>query len=255
MTKKPFMNFTVDHMTMLLHPKLYTLSYAVFRIIFGTTPDDLLYEKKRAGKNGAKDVSMTYATRVGEWQPRGDKDPLNTIFAIVQPSEPEGTPSHVRQMLDGHENVAHLQHVALRTPDLIAFHKHCVERGVQFVTPILKDDHENLIQVFSGEWFLPGGKPSGFFFEFLQRDPSDNELAQIQKANKQSWFRDETFLGLYDEKEREYQSGKVLSFLSPELFNAIMEKIGHKQVFEITEQDLNEVEQLMLDMTAKANKA
>lgn len=252
MTKKPFMNFTVDHMTMLLHPKLYTLSYAIFRIIFGTTPDDLLYEKKRPGKDGAKDVSMTYATRVGEWQPR-DKDPLNTIFAIVQPSEPAGTPSHVRDMLDGHENVAHLQHVALRTPDLIAFHKHCVERGVQFVTPILKDEAENLIQVFSGEWFLPGGKSSGFFFEFLQRDPSDSELAQIQRANKQSWFRDETFLGLYDEKEREYRSGNILSFLSTDLFNAILEKIGHKQVFEITEDDLQEVEKLMLDMTAKAH--
>jgi hypothetical protein len=253
MAQKPaFMNFAVDHMTMLLHPKLYTLSYAVFRIIFGTTPDDLLYEKKRAGKNGEKDVSMTYATRVGSWTPK-EKDPLHTIFAIVQPSEPANQPSHVRQMLDGHENVAHLQHVALRTPDLISFHKHCVERGVQFVTPILKDDHENLIQVFSGEWFLPGSKPSGFFFEFLQRDPSNDELATIQKANKQSWFRDETFLGLYDEKEREYQSGNVLSFLSAELFNAIMEKIGHKQVFEITETDLKDVEQLMLTMTAKKN--
>ncbi len=71
-------------------------------------------KKKRAGKNGAKDVSMTYATRVGEWQEK-EKDPLATIFALVQPSEPANEPSHVRQMLDGHSNVAHLQHVALRT--------------------------------------------------------------------------------------------------------------------------------------------
>lgn len=253
MKKQPFMNFAVDHMTMLLHPKLYTLSYAVFRIIFGTTPDDLLYEKKRKGVDGAKDISMTYATRVGEWASKEGQEPLNTIFAIVQPSEPAGTPSHVRDMLDGHENVAHLQHVALRTPDLIAFHKHCVERGVQFVTPILKDDHENLIQVFSGEWFLPGGKSSGFFFEFLQRDPSDNELAQLQKSNKQSWFRDETFLGLYDEKEREYRSGNVMSFLSTELFNAIIDRVGNKQVFEISETDLEDIEKIMIEMTAKAN--
>ena len=254
MTKKPFMNFTVDHMTMLFHPKLYTISYAVFRIIFGTSPDDLLYEKRRPGKNGEKDVSMTYATRVGTWETKQKNDPLHTIFAIVQPSEPANQPSHVRQMLDGHENVAHLQHVALRTPDLIAFHKHCVERGVQFVTPILKDDHENLIQVFSGEWFLPGGKSSGFFFEFLQRDPSNDELAEIQKANKQSWFRDETFLGLYDEKEREYQSGKVLSFLPDNIFHGIIEKIGHKQVFEITEDDLAQVEKMMIEMTKGNNK-
>ncbi|KYG66773.1 hypothetical protein AZI86_06950 [Bdellovibrio bacteriovorus] len=254
MKKHPFQNFTIDHTTMLFHPKLYIMSYVVFRIIFGTTPEDLLYEKKRKGKDGQKDVSMTYATRLGEWQPKEKNDPLNTIFALVQPSEPAGTPSHVRTMLEGHDAVAHVQHLALRTPDLIAFHKHCVERGVQFVTPILKDDHENLIQVFSGEWFLPGSKSSGFFFEFLQRDPSDSELATIQKANKQSWFRDETFLGLYDEKEREYQSGNVLSFFKKDLFEAILAKVGDKQVYEITETDLEQIETMMIEMTAKANK-
>lgn len=255
MSNKPnFMNFTVDHMTLLFHPKLYTIAYVVFRIIFGTKPDDLLYEKRRPGKGGEKDVSMTFATRVGSWEAK-EKDPLPTIFAIVQPSEPKDQPSHVREMLDGHDLAAHLQHVALRTPDLIAFHKHCVDRGVQFVTPILKDDHENLIQVFSGEWFLPGGKSSGLFFEFVQRDPSSDELALIQKQNKQSWFRDETFLGLYDEKEREYQSGKVMPFLSDDLFNKIIEKVGKKQVYEITEDDLAEVERLMLETTAKAQQS
>lgn len=252
--KPNFMNFTVDHMTLLFHPNLYPIVYSVFRIIFGTTPADLLYEKRREGKNGQKDVSMTFATKVGEWNPK-QGDPLNTIFAIVQPSEPANEPSHVREMLDGHQNVAHLQHVALRTPDLIAFHKHCVDRGVQFVTPILKDDHENLIQVFSGEWFLPGGKSSGFFFEFVQRDPSNDELAEIQRQNKQSWFRDETFLGLYFEKEREYQSGKVMPFLSDELYHAITKRLAGKQVFEITEDDLADVERIMLETTARARSA
>lgn len=251
-TKPHYLNFAVDHMTLLLHPKLYTLAYAVFRIIFGTTPDDLLYEKRRPAKAGGKEVSMTFATRVGEWTSK-ERDPLNTIFAIVQPSEPAGEPSHVREMLDGHESVAHLQHIALRTPDLIAFHKHCVERGVQFVTPILKDDHENLIQVFSGEWYFPGSKPSGLFFEFLQRDPSNDELAEIQRANKQSWFRDETFLGLYDEKEREYRSGKIMPFISDELFNKIHAYVGSKEVYEITEDDLNQIEKIMIETTAQAN--
>jgi hypothetical protein len=252
-TKPNFMNFTVDHMTLLFHPKLYTVVYSVFRIIFGTTPDDLLYEKKRKGQNGEKDVSMTFATKVGNWSAQ-EKDPLPTIFAIVQPSEPADQPSHVREMLDGHELHAHLQHVALRTPDLIAFHQHCLARGVQFVTPILKDAHENLIQVFSGEWFLPGGKSSGLFFEFVQRDPSSEELAIIQEKNKQTWFRDETFLGLYSEKEREYQSGKVTPFLSDELFYAVSERIGNKQVYEISEDDLADIEKIMLEFGAKNNK-
>lgn len=254
MAGKPhYLNFAVDHMTMLLHPKLYTLSYAIFRIIFGSQPEDILYEKRREGKNGGNAISMTYATRVGQWTPK-EKDPLATIFAVVQPSEAANEPSHVREMLDGHESVAHMQHIALRTPDLISFYKHCLERGVQFVTPILKDDHENLIQVFSGEWYFPGSKPSGFFFEFLQRDPSSDEIAAIQKANKQTWFRDETFLGLYGEKEREYQSGKVRSFLSDDLYHALIKYIGQKQVWEISEDDLKAMERIMIETTAKAQK-
>lgn len=254
MAKKPFMNFTVDHMTLLLHPKLYNVAYVTFRLIFGTTPEDLLYEKRRPQKNGAKDVSMTFANRVGEWKST-ERDALATVIAVVQPSEPEGDPSHVRDMLDGHNQVAHWQHIALRTPDLISFYKHALDRGVQFVTPILKDEHENLIQVFSGEWYFPGGKSSGMFFEFVQRDPSNDEIAEIQKANKQTWFRDETFLGLYGEKEREYRSGKVMPFLSEDLFEAIYAKVGKKQVWEITEQELADIEKMMLDMTAKKQKA
>jgi hypothetical protein len=246
-TKKPFMNFTVDHMTLLLHPKLYPVAYCVFRIIFGTTPDDLLYEKRRPAKGNSPETSMTFATKVGAWNSAEKNEPLNTIFAIVQPSEPADEPSHVREMLDGHESAAHWQHIALRTSDLIGFYKHALERGVQFVTPILKDDNDNLIQVFSGEWFHPGAKASGVFFEFLQRDPSDETVAALQKQNKQTWFRDETFLGLYGEKEREYQSGKVRPFVSEELFHDIMKVIHGKQVWQISEDDLAHVEKVMLE--------
>lgn len=255
-TRQPFLNFTVDHMTLLLHPRLYSVAYAAFRIIFGTTPDDLLYEKRRKHPDG-KEVSMTFATRIGQWESEGNRkrEPLSTIIAVVQPSEPENEPSHVRDMLDGHESVSHWQHIALRTPDLIAFHKHASERGVQFITPILKDEHENLIQVFSGEWYFPGSRAPGMFFEFLQRDPSGDELAEIQRRNKQSWFRDETFLGLYGEKEQEYRSGKVTPFLSDDLFEAISRKIGDRQVWQITDDDLAQIEKLMLDMTARKKAA
>lgn len=254
-TKPNFMNFSVDHMTLLLHPKLYRIAYPVFRIIFGTTPDDLLYEKRRQFKGSDKEVSMTFAKRIGLWESTKQNDPLNTIIAVVQPSEPEGEKSHVRDMLDGHESVAHWQHIALRTPDLIGFHKHATERGVQCVTPILKDEEENLIQVFTGEWYFPGSKPTGLFFEFLQREPSDSALAEIQRQNKQSWFRDETFLGLYAEKEREYRSGRVIPFISEELFTALSEKVGQKQVWEITEQDIKNYEDLMIEITKKKTKS
>lgn len=247
--KYPFQNFAVDHMTLCLTPELYKVMYPVFRIIFGTTPEELLYEKRRKMKDGSE-VSMTYATRIGSWKST-EQNPLDTIIAVVQPSEPANEPSHVREMLDGHDLASHWQHIALRTPDLISFHKFALERGIQFVTPILKDDHENLIQIFSGELYVPGGKSSGLFFEFLQREPSDDELATLQKQNKQSWFRDETFLGLYDEKEREYQSGKVRNFISEDMFRALSEKVGKRQVWELEDADFASIEAMMMEFGAK----
>ena len=255
MTKKPaFMNFQVDHMTLLLQPRLYNVAYCLFRILFGVRPEDILYDKRKEWVKGEGEQSMTYALKIGE----ADDTPReiqNTIIAVVQPSEPKTQSSHVREMLDGHDAAAHWQHIALRTPDLIAFHKHALDRGVQFVTPILRDDEDDLIQVFSGEWYFPGSKASGMFFEFLQRAPSDNAKKEVEKATQQTWFRDRTFLGLYDEKEREYQSGEVTPFISFELFEQIEKYIGKKKSFEINADDLNKVEQMMLDYAAKKKAA
>ncbi len=61
-------------------------------------------------------------------------------------------------------------------------------------------------------------------------------------------------MGLYGEKEQEYRSGKVMPFLSEELFNAISKFIGNRQVWEITDADLKTIETMMIEMTAKANK-
>jgi hypothetical protein len=241
-TRPNFLNFTVDHMTLLLHPKLYAVAYPVFRIIFGVSLEEILYEKRR--KSEGKEMSMTFATRIGQWDAQEGKN-LHTVIAVVQPSEGPNEESHVRDMLK--DSVAHWQHIALRTPDLLAFHKHAVEHSVQFVTPILKDESDNLIQVFSGEWYFPGSKATGLFFEFLQRAPSNEAMKEIELRNKTSWFRDETFMGLYGEKEREYRSGKVMPFLPEELFTKISDYIGEKQVFEITEEDIQIIQKMMKD--------
>lgn len=255
MADKPnFMNFTVDHMTLLLHPKLYSVAYPVFRIIFGVRPEDILYDKRRPATVEHKEKSMTFATRIGDWKANENQNQkISTVIAVVQPSEPDNEPSHVREMLDGNKISAHWQHIALRTPDLISFYKHALEHGVQFVTPILKDEEDNLIQVFSGEWFIPGSESTGLFFEFLQRNPSTNELAEIQKTNGQTWFRDQTFMGLYAEKEREYQSKKVAPFLPDALFNLILNYVADKQVWQLTEEDISNIAAMMKDF-AKNNK-
>ena len=243
--KKSFLNFQIDHLTLLVDPGLYAPAYLLFRILFGVGKEDILYEKRKEWEKGRGEVSMTFAVRVGK--DAGESPEMrNAIFAVVQPSEPASQSSHVREMLNAHSAAAHWQHVALRTPDLIAFHQHALERGVNFITPILRDESEDLIQVFSGELYHPAGKPSAVFFEFVQRNPTPEAVKMLEERNREAWFRDTTFLGLYQEKENEYRSGKVVPFLDVELHHALKKVAGGRQVFELSEADVAEAERLML---------
>lgn len=250
-SKKPFLNFQVDHMTLLVQPNLYKVAYLAFRVIFGVGPDDLLYEKRKTWDEKEGEQSMTYAVRLGQGV-HPDPSMNSTIIAVVQPSEPKHQSSHVREMLDSHSAASHWQHIALRTTDLLAFHKHALERGVQFITPILKDGEENLIQVFSGEWYFPGTIPSGMFFEFLQRNPSDDNLKVVHAMNNETWFRDKTFLGLYGEKEREYAEKNVTPFLKFDLFEQLLKEFKSKQIWELTAEDFQKAEDMMIEHTKRS---
>lgn len=246
MARSEFLNFKVDHMTLLVQPPLYNVAYVIFRTIFGCAPEHVVYEKRKEWEPGQGDQSLTYAMQLGQGAD-ASPDLQTTMVAVVQPSEPAHTPSHVREMLDGHQAAAHWQHIALRTPDLLAFHAHATARGVNFITPVLRDESDDVIQVFSGEWFFPGAPPSGMFFEFLQRNPSEELLQKMAERNRESWFNDKTFLGLYGEKEQEYQSGRVTPFFDEALFHQISAIVAHKKLWEITEEDIQRAEQAMLD--------
>ena len=248
MKKQPFHNFVVDHMTFLVEPDIYKTTYALFRIILGVSREDLIYEK-RSNWPGRKPASMTFASRIG--LDKGSKVPNQTVVAVVQPTEPEGQSSHVRTMLKNRGGGCHWQHIALRTPDLVGFHTFCLARGVNFITPILKDSHDDLIQVFSGEWMTPGGRPTATFFEFVQRDPSPQLLKQLESAsNREAWFRDKTFLGLYGEKEKEYKRGKATPFIPDALSKKIAARLKGLEVWEIGDDLLDKVEEDMLEFAA-----
>lgn len=253
MKKQPFHNFVVDHMTFLVEPALYKTTYALFRIVLGVSRKDLIYEKRSDWPGQKKPSSMTFASRLGV--ERDARVPSQTIVAVVQPTEPQGASSHVRTMLKNRGGGCAWQHIALRTPDLLGFHRFCVERGVNFITPILKDAEEDLIQVFSGEWMVPGGRPTATFFEFVQRDPSAELLKQLETAsNREAWFRDKTFLGLYGEKENEYKKGKVTPFIDDALAKRMAAKLGKREVWEIDDALLGEVEAEMLAYAAKKKR-
>jgi hypothetical protein len=240
--KKTFLNFVVDHMTFLVEPRFYPVTYVLFRVIFGLNPEDIIYNKRRQWPGEKQEKSMTFATRIGRYEGKPGLD--QSIIAVVQPSEPESQPSHVREILKNRGGSAHWQHIALRTPDLISFHKYALERGINFITPVLKDAEEDLIQVFSGEWKLPGMPPSGIFFEFVQRNPSP-ELLKSLAPNREAFFRDKTFLGLYQEKESEYQSGNVRPFIDDELFMRIEKALAGKPLWELSDKDIQLVEAMM----------
>lgn len=247
MKKQPFHNFVVDHMTFLVEPGLYKVTYALFRVIFGVSKKDLIYEKRRP-LPGGKQASMTFASRIGVESVAAK---AQSIIAVVQPTEDAGKPSHVRTMLKNRGGSCHWQHIALRTPDLLGFHTFCLERGVNFITPVLKDAEEDLIQVFSGEWMLPGAKPTATFFEFVQRDPSAKLLKELEKgSNRQAWFRDKTFLGLYGEKENEYRRGKVTPFIDDALARKIAKRLDPVDLWDITDAQLEAVEGDMLAYAA-----
>ena len=248
--KYPFLNFQLDHMTMHVDPKMYNACYAIFRVLFGVEKEDVIYEKRKEWVKNTGEKSMTFAVRVGHGT-IGDPKFQNTIFAIVQPSEPESIPSHSRDLLKKHLSTVHWQHVALRTNDLLAFHKFALERGVNFITPIMKDEDEDVIQVFTGEWYLPDTQSSGVFFEFVQRNPTPDLLKKLEEHNRQSWFKDKTFLGLYQEKEMENQSGNVRSFLDQALFKKIQSMLDQKHLWEISESDIQNAEKIMIEYACK----
>lgn len=242
--KKNFCNLVVDHMTFLVDPRFYNVTYALFRIVFGVDAAGIIYDKRRRWPGDAEEKSMTFASRIGTYQDKG-KNMANSIIAVVQPTEPRAQGSHVRDILHNRGGSSHWQHIALRTPDLLGFHRHALSLGVNFITPILKDADEDLIQVFSGEWNLPDAPPSGIFFEFVQRDPNPALLKKLASANRQAWFRDKTFLGLYQEKENEYRSGKVRPFIDEELFLSIEGLLKDKPLWRISSTDLKNVESIM----------
>jgi hypothetical protein len=70
-------------------------------------------------------------------------------------------------------------------------------------------------------------------------------LEKIEK--RQVFFRDKTFLGLYQEKENEYQSGKVMPFIDDALFLKLEQLLEPVKAWEIGEKELEKAEQLMLD--------
>lgn len=240
-------------MTLLVQPELYNVAYVMFRTIFGCAPEHVVYEKRKEWQPGQGEQSLTYAMQLGQGVDLG-AELQSTMVAVVQPSEPASMSSHVREMLDGHNAAAHWQHIALRTPDLLAFHEHATARGVNFITPVLRDEADNVIQVFSGEWFFPGSAPSGMFFEFLQRNPSEELLQMMAERNRESWFNDKTFLGLYGEKENEYQSGKVTPFVDEALFNQLAGVVSSKKVWDITDEDIARCESMMLEYGSRRSK-
>ena len=71
MNRPEFLNFKVDHMTLLVQPRLYNVAYLIFRNIFGCTPEHVLYEKRKEWEAGKGEKSLTFAMQVGAAERNG----------------------------------------------------------------------------------------------------------------------------------------------------------------------------------------
>ena len=106
----------------------------------------------------------------------------------------------------------------------------------------ISDSPEVARKKSSERWISPA-KPSATFFEFVQRDPSPELLKQLETAsNREAWFKDKTFLGLYNEKENEYKKGKATPFIPDALAKKIAARLKGLEVWEIEDALLDKVE-------------
>jgi len=281
-TKPYFANFEHDHATIHVDPILYNVFYLLLRTLLCVPRDrsGIVYDVEMSWRDDHKE-SMTYAANLGGAWTKKDEEQFNALrellgadtstlrcfwekfyeyfkqkreadmlrnmmVAIVQPSEPADMFSHVRQILDEHSTCAHVQHLALKTPDIRGFHNHAVARGAQFVTPLLYDEKNDLVQVFGGELYHPRSETaSGLFLEFVERRPNP-ELREEGTRNRELFFRDKTFLSLYGYKQAEYESKKIVPFILPELFRELYTVVGSKKFWDITEDDVAVAEKLMM---------
>src|SRR5438874_1117564 len=114
--KKSYLNLVVDHTTIFVEPRSYNVTYALFRVVFGVAPEDVLYNKRLKWPGEKEEKSLTFASRIGRYENRPGLD--NAIIAIVEPTEPPSQSSHVRTILKNRGGSIHCFHIALRTPDL-----------------------------------------------------------------------------------------------------------------------------------------
>jgi hypothetical protein len=93
----------------------------------------------------------------------------------------------------------YIQHLALRTSDIVKFRSCLEKKGADFLTPIYqdKDSFGPLLQCFSRELL----DDEWFFFEFLQRDYDADKVGT--KSGVQ--FVDKTVRSLYVTKQDEFR--------------------------------------------------
>lgn len=180
----------------------------------------------------------------------------NLLFAFVQPSEPDDMTSHVRTMLKKLSTSFHVQHHAIKTSNLKKFYDHAQGLGVNFVTPILYDDKDDLIQVFTGELYHPKSKESSaYFFEVVERKPNP-EMRREATENREKFFRDKTFLSLYGAKEEEYRKNSynlapIEPFIDFELYEQLYHYVGKMKHWEITEHHVIRAEEMMREYASR----
>lgn len=206
-----FRNIVFDHAAYNLEREMYAVYHVVLATLFGY--ERIVYSLPHALSGVLPDGtldSQTFALKTGSDNPLEPREVKNSICAFVQPLDDTG---HLAQTLRRHTLSAMVNHIAFRTSNLPKLHGYLLDHGVNFVTPIMvgHDSSGELLQVFAGELNHPSGLSSGLFTEFLQRG-----------SGKDGLFQDDTFHGLYAEKDKESERGESIPFIDHDLFVKIL---------------------------------
>jgi hypothetical protein len=244
MTRKPFQNLVVDHITTLCHPSFYPIMYIIDRVIFGVPKEGIIYHIPDPDTAKPDSRSLTYAASLGKLTRLSVFD--QTLSARVQPGDPDVPSAHVWRMLEGKYSSrgVHTQHIAYRSKDVCTLVEHARSYGMNFVTPLCHEEDQNFIQIFTGEFYGPETEP-GTFLEFVQREVDAEVLRRVEECNRETFFRDRAFMQIFQAKEDEEKTGIISPILDFELQALLNTKVVRGRQVPRFEDDLELAAEIM----------
>ncbi len=178
-------------MTLLTEPELYKITYALFPRRLRRRPRGHHLREAPALARGPAGEAILHDLRLDARRALREAASKSSNADASSPSSSRPSPPTQQRPTCAtilEEQRRRLPLAAHRSADRrtsMAFHRQfALERGVNFITPILKDADEDLIQVFSGEWMVPGGPPDRLLLRVRPAGRPERRAAEAARGNR-----------------------------------------------------------------------